>query len=253
MDQSRIRYHRNIVSHRLNHPRDVIVYLPQGYESRRKRYPVLYMQDGQNIIDPATSFAGVPWHVDVTADRLVHSRSIEEILIVGIYNSPDRNREYSATEQGHRYAAFVIHELKPLIDANYRTKPDREHTAVAGSSLGGLISFLFAWHYPEVFSKAACLSGSFFYRAGKMISDVETYVGAKKKIRVYLDVGSRERTLIPGYEKMVGILNDKGYLPGIDYEGSIAEGGEHNEASWGNRFWRALVFLFGKSSTRSVL
>jgi predicted alpha/beta superfamily hydrolase len=246
MHHDRIRIHHQFSSHRLKHARDILVFLPQGYAHRRKRYPVLYMQDGQNLIDPATAFGGVPWHIEKTIDRLTRSRKIPELIVVGIYNAPERTKEYAAGEIGHFYADFVIHELKPLIDRTYRTKPGREFTAAAGSSMGGLISFFFAWHYPEVFSRAACLSSSFFWRNSKMLYDVQIYQGPKKDIRIYLDVGTRERSLIPCFEKMVALLEEKGYIPDVDFLAHCEDGGEHNERSWGERFWRPLTFLFGK-------
>lgn len=246
MHSHRVRIHQHFQSHRLKHPRDILVFLPRDYGKRRKRYPVLYMQDGQNLIDPATAFGGVPWRIDQTIDRLTRSRKIPEIIVVGIYNTPDRTKEYAAGEIGHFYAQFVIHELKPFIDRSYRTKPGREFTAVAGSSMGGLISFFFAWHYPEVFSRAAGISSSFFWRNGKMIYDVEIYQGPKKDIRIYLDVGTRERSLVPCFERMVALLEDKGYVPGEDLLAHREEGGDHNERAWGERLWRPLTFLFGK-------
>ena len=209
------------------------------------------MQDGQNLIDPATAFLGNPWRIDVAIDRLVRQRKIPEIIVVGIYNTPDRIKEYSAGEAGHFYAQFVIHELKPFIDENYRTKPEREFTSVAGSSMGGLISFFFAWHYPEIFRNAACVSSSFFWRNNKMLYDVQVYQGPKKDIRIYMDVGTRERSLIAGFEKMANSLEEKGYVRNLDFVAHKEEKGEHNERSWGNRFWRPLQFLYGKHRQRS--
>ena len=153
------RYHRALRSPSLPSPRDVVVWLPPSYEKDlSKTYPVLYMHDGQNIVDPYASFAGADWRVDEVADSLIKVNSIEEIIVVGIYCTKDRVPEYSDMPLGRAYADFVVHSLKPMIDSTYRTKPDRKHTATMGSSMGGLISFLFAWWYPEVFSEAGCRS-----------------------------------------------------------------------------------------------
>lgn len=204
------------------------------------------MNDGQNLFDPAVAFLGNPWRIDLTIDRLTRSRKIPEIIVVGIYNTPDRLREYAGGEIGHFYAQFVIHELKPMIDRTYRTKSARKFTAIGGSSMGGLSSFFFTWHYPEVFSKAICMSSSFFWKNSKMIYDVQVYQGPEKDIRIYMDVGTRERSLLTSFDRMETALADKGYTPNEDFLANREEGGEHNESSWGARFWRPLLFLYGR-------
>src|SRR5262249_44323272 len=150
----------------LNNDRRLIVWLPPGYNTRQQRYPVLYMHDGQNLFDDATSFLG-EWHADETATMLIEQKRIEPIIIVGVENTgTSRLDEYTPTEgedrtgattrraggRGELYAQFLIQEVKPFIDANYRTLPDREHTAVAGSSLGGLISLYLGYQHGDVFS-----------------------------------------------------------------------------------------------------
>ena len=244
-----VRYHRALKSKSLTNPRDAIVWLPPSYEKEKsKRYPVLYMHDGQNIIDPSTSFAGFDWRIDEVVDSLIKTNSIEEIIVVGIYNTTYRGPEYSDTPIGRAYADFVVHGLKPMIDSIYRTKPDRKHTANMGSSMGGLISFLFSWWYPEVFSEAGCLSSAFLVDSNKILREVRNYSGSRKDIRIYLDDGSigLEAQLGPGYREMIGILESKGYVKGRDLEYFYDEGAEHNEQAWARRVWRPLVFMFGK-------
>ncbi|HTR80965.1 MAG TPA: alpha/beta hydrolase-fold protein [Bacteroidota bacterium] len=244
-----VKYLRGLRSPALRHPRDVIIWLPPSYEKNpSKKYPVLYMHDGQNIIDPLTSFGGLDWRVDEVADSLIEARSIEEIIIVGIYNTRDREQEYSDTPLGRAYADFVVHMVKPMIDSMYRTKPDKKNTAVMGSSSGGLISFLFAWWYPDIFSKAGCLSSAFLVDSNKIIKEVKAYAGPKKNIRIYLDNGSAgiDTLLKPGYDKMVRVLEEKGYVKGKDLEYFFDKGAEHNERAWARRVWRPLVFMFGK-------
>jgi predicted alpha/beta superfamily hydrolase len=244
-----VKYHRGLTHPKLRHPRDVIVWLPPSYEKdTRQRYPVLYMHDGQNIIDPSTSFLGADWRVDEVADSLIRAQKIEEIIVVGIYNSPDRNPEYSDTELGRAYADFVVHQLKPMIDSTYRTKPEAKNTAVMGSSMGGLISFLFVWWHPEVFSKVGCLSSAFLVDDNKILREVRAYTGPQKPIRVYLDDGSEglEARLKPGYDEMVALLLEKGYVKGADLEYFYDLGAEHNERAWARRLWRALGFVFGR-------
>ena len=244
-----VRYHRGLQGAGLNYARDVIVWLPPGYaKERNKRYPVLYMHDGQNIIDPSTSFIGYDWHMDEVADSLIKAGAIEEIIIVGISNSPDRTPEYSDTRLGRNYASFVVHTLKPLIDSTYRTKPDAANTAVMGSSMGGLISFLFSWWYPDVFSKAGCLSSAFLVDDKKTLEEVRDYNGSRKNIRIYMDCGTvdLEAQLRPGSEEMGKILEEKGYKRGPEFDYFRDDGAVHNERAWANRVWRPLTFLFGK-------
>jgi predicted alpha/beta superfamily hydrolase len=243
-----VRYHSQIEGEGLRYARDVIVWLPPSYESDpEKRYPVLYLHDGQNVIDPRTSYLGLDWRVDEIADSLIIEGAIREIIVVGCNNSPDRRDEYSDTKLGRAYAAFVIRRLKPMIDSQYRTLPDREHTAVMGSSMGGLISFLFVWWHPEVFSKAGCLSSAFEYDGGSIISEVQSSEKLPTDIRLYLDCGTidLDSRLLPGYERMRGILVSKGMVEGADLLGFVDEGATHNEPAWAGRLWRPLTFLFG--------
>jgi predicted alpha/beta superfamily hydrolase len=231
-------------------PRDVIVWLPPSYEKhRRKRYPVLYMHDGQNVFDPATSFLGVDWQVDEVADRLIRERKMQEIIIVAIYNTPDRRDDYSDTPKGRAYMRFIVEKLKPFIDQQYRTLPDRKHTAVMGSSMGGLISFLLVWNYPQVFSQAACLSPVFDHRdiSVNAVPLVETYVGPSKKIRIYMDNGvvGLDEQLQPGCDAMLRALQAHGFKLGRNLEWYRDPDAEHNERAWAKRVWRPLLFMYG--------
>ncbi|MDX1741687.1 MAG: alpha/beta hydrolase-fold protein, partial [Rhodothermales bacterium] len=143
-------------------PRDIVVWLPPGYEhDTTKRYPVLYGHDGQNLFNPMTSYTGIDWQLDEHVDSLSAAGRMAEIIMVGIYNTPERSEEYDVSDAGLAYLDFIVNRLKPHIDTKYRTLPDREHTAVMGASMGGTISFLALWKYPHVFSKAACVSPYF--------------------------------------------------------------------------------------------
>ncbi|MDZ7344281.1 MAG: alpha/beta hydrolase-fold protein, partial [candidate division KSB1 bacterium] len=244
-----VNYFHGVKSPKLRHPREVIVWLPPSYEkSKTRRYPVLYMHDGQNVFDPRTSFLGQDWRVDEIADSLIRANKMEEVIVVAIYNSPDRTLEYSDSELGRAYIDFLVNELKPMIDRTYRTKPEAKNTAVMGSSMGGLISFLCVWQRPDVFSQAGCLSSAFLWNDNKILREVGTDSSAKKPIRLYLDVGSSgvEARLKPGYEEMVKLLEAKGYKRGVDLEYFYDEGAAHNELAWAKRLWRPLLFMFGK-------
>ena len=243
-----VRYHHAIKSLALRYARDVVVWLPPSYSTTTTtRYPVLYVHDGQNVFDASTSAFGHEWRADEVADSLIRRHAIVEIIIVGIYNTRDRSKEYSDAEQGRNYADFVAHELKPFIDSTYRTQPDRRHTAVMGASSGGTISFLSVWWYPDVFSKAACLSSAFTPDVTNILEQVRTYTGPRKDIRVYLDMGSRgvDSSLKASTDAMFSLLKAQGYAEGVDLVMHYDKEADHNEQAWAARLHRPLIFLFG--------
>ena len=243
-----LRYHRGIKGEGLKYDRDVLVWLPPSYEKEpQRRYPVLYMHDGQNVFDPKTSFLGYDWRADEVADSMIRAGALEEIIIVGINNTPDRIEEYTHTPLGRNYAKFVVERVKPMIDSLYRTKSSRDNTAVMGSSLGGIVSLLFVWWYPDVFSMAGCLSTAIGpSRDGSLLQEMREYHGPKKNLRVYLDVGGLESSLIPVFNQFVTTLQDLGYQRGRDLEYFLDEGAQHNELAWAHRLWRPLKFFFGR-------
>ena len=228
-------------------PRDVIVWLPPGYETEEeKRYPALYMHDGQNIFDPLTAYTGVDWEADETATRLIKEGKMQEIIIVGVYNTEERLEEYSLTPQGRLYMDFLCNTLKPFIDKQYRTKPEREHTATMGSSMGGLISFLLVWYHSRVFSKAGCLSPSFIYNKSQAIKDFKKSRPPAENIRIYMDCGGvgGERWLYHGCKRMIRLLRKKGIKPGKYFRFYYDKDANHSEQAWGKRLWRPFLFLF---------
>ena len=239
----KVEYHRKFYSKILNNRRDIIVWLPPSYKKEiHRRYPVLYMQDGQNVVDPKTAYIGIDWQIDETATRLIKSGDLQEIIIVGIYNTPERLEEYSDSVKGKNYMKFMVEQLKPFIDKYYRTLNGEEYTAVMGSSMGGLISFLLAWNYPDVFGKAACMSSSFYYEGDKAINMVKNYTGEKKKIKIYIDHGEDG---LPRGQKMFCELTQKGYLIGTDIDYYYSPGADHTESEWAKRIERPLLFFFG--------
>ncbi len=242
-----VQYHRNMSGEGIR-PRDVIVWLPPSYNTTTRRYPVLYMHDGQNIFDPRTSFMGVDWQVDEVADSLIRAGKMQEVIVVGVNNSSDRTQDYSDTEKGRAYMNFLATKLKPFIDANYRTQPEREHTATMGSSMGGLISFLLVWHHPETFSQAGCLSPAFITPFDGAVQMIENYKGADKKIRLYMDNGgvALDSVLQSGCDAMLNALAQKGFMRGKNLEWFHDQKAEHNERAWARRVWRPLLFMFGK-------
>ena len=243
-----VKYYSNFTGKKVL-PRDIIVWLPPSYDSlANKYYPVLYMQDGQNIFDPSTSTFGVDWQVDETVDSLIKAGAINEIIIVGIYNTNFRSSEYSENDTGYAYLNFIKEELKPFIDSSYRTLPDKINTAIGGSSLGGLISFMMLWEDSDVFSKAACLSPAFKISDIDYVKAVKSYSGVKKNIKLYIDNGGigLEQKLKPGVDEMLAALKSKGYEEGKEIRYYQNENAEHNERAWSKRVWRFLEFFFSK-------
>jgi enterochelin esterase-like enzyme len=242
-----VKYHRRFKGEGLV-PRDIIVWLPPSYEKQKlKRYPVLYAHDGQNLFDPSTSSFGVDWQLDETSDSLIRQGKMREIIIVGIYNSSQRMKEYYTGDTGKTYLNFIVNDLKPFIDKTYRTLPDRENTASMGSSAGGLVSFMLVWEYNNIFSKAICISPAFFIRGLDYISPVLNSGLRRKDIKIYIDCGGSglDLILLTGTEKMLSALKKKGYREGKDYKWFFDKTGEHNEKSWARRLWRPLEFLYG--------
>jgi len=233
-------------------PRDIIILLPPSYEKNpHKRYPVLYMHDGQNIADPNTSAFGQDWRVDEVCDSLIKKGEIEEIIIVGIYNTADRYYEYSYLEKGKKYVDFIINKLKPLIDSNYRTFSDRENTAVMGSSMGGLISLIMGWEYSKYFSKAACLSPAIVYAKRQM--DYTPVLKDKKfpeySIKLYIDNGGLgiDSLLQFGVDKAIDILiKEREFKENENIFIFLDPKAEHNELAWSRRIYMPLKFFFGK-------
>lgn len=228
--------------------RTIRVYVPRGYDQHTwKRYPVLYMHDGQNLFLGMGAFGS--WNADTNAANLIRYGRLRELLIVGVDNTADRLREYTppgcspplgGSALGGRYATFLMHELKPVIDATYRTLPDPEHTGVLGSSMGGLISTWLGWSYPNVFRRVGAMSSSYFVCSPIPVPD------AKRPIRVYLDSGDSGTANdgLPGTIAERDDLVRNGYVFFDDLDHTIGYGHTHNEYWWDRRLPRCLTFLF---------
>lgn len=236
----------DIWSPQLRNRRYVDVYLPDSYDDGRRRYPVVYMQDGQNLSDPAIAFAGNTWRLDEGLPWLA-ARGIEPI-VVGIHNTPARLAEYSPFSDakhgggdGDRYARFLMDTLKPRIDASYRTRRDRDATVVAGSSMGGLISIFLFFRRPSPFGRVAAISPSIWF-GGRGILE---FVAAARQVRgrVYLDTGTSEGASTLANTRLLSrLLRRKGYRrDSLRY--LEAEGHQHREADWAWRLPQALEFL----------
>ena len=244
-----IEYHHEFYSIHLKNERDIIVWLPPSYFLSDKKYPVLYMHDGQNLFDPNTSFIGSDWKVDEVVNGLIKERMIEEIIVVGIYNTKDRLKEYNYFHPlGKKYAAFIIKELKPFIEENYRTSIKTSDSAIMGSSMGGLISFQLFWNFPDVFGRAACMSNSFWVDDKEIFNMVKVKSNKlNSKNKLYIDCGSEEKELIGDFQRMLKTLNKMKIKNTISFGSYIDEGSKHTENDWANRLFIPLRFLFGKS------
>lgn len=288
---------RSVESRQLGGARSVRIYLPPSYErAARRRYPVLYLHDGQNVFSSAGTnccFGWGSWELDKTADRLIAQGRISEIIMVGVDSSRARYKEYRGqlyegtgqrptsrskastntldNSRFEAYAKFLIQELKPLIDREYRTRKTAADTAVMGSSLGGLCSLALAWENPKVFGLAASLSGSFQVETRNFLQGVlEPYQARRKPFRVYIDSGTVDYTgddddrhdtdAVAAELRRIGWKEGKTLLhftdkhpltePELERAGlrrdkwAEALRSQHNELYWRLRAWRALEFLF---------
>jgi predicted alpha/beta superfamily hydrolase len=256
-----IRFHKSFHSNILNNDRDVVVYLPPDYEAHKeKHYPVFYLHDGQNLFDGATSFIpGQEWRADEAAQSLIAAGKVEPLIIVGIYNTgKDRIDEYTpAVDARYKmggkadlYGRLLVEELKPFIDAKYRTLKDARHTGLGGSSLGGLVSLYLGLKYPQVFGRLAVVSPSVWFADHQILHYVEA-LAKKPQVRIWLDIGTKEGRDAEEAQKTVSdtrllkeALIRKGWKTGSNLSYFEAEGAEHNERAWAARFESILKYLF---------
>jgi predicted alpha/beta superfamily hydrolase len=250
-----IRTHR-IHSRFLRTDRDIIVYLPPGYdEEPSRRYPVCYLQDGQNLFDAATAFGGNEWGVDETAEELIRGGQMEPIIIVGIYNAgAKRVNEYTHVRdsrgrggRARAYGQMVVRELLPLINSVYRTLTGPCDTALGGSSLGGLVTLYLGLQHRQTFGKLIVMSPSVWWARGDIFNQV-AHLEAKTGQSIWLDVGTAEGSDAVRTGRDVEALRDallkKGWRLGRDLAYCEDKGAEHNESAWGRRMHDALPFLF---------
>jgi enterochelin esterase-like enzyme len=280
-----LRYWRDVASPLLQHPRHVSIYLPPQYATNpTARFPVIYAHDGQNLFDPRIANTGVDWGVDEAMQALVAEGAIEPAIVVGIWSSPDRRFEYApagvltlmsdemkaaAAEEfpetlraGDAYLRFIVEELKPRIDREFRTRTGRESTFLMGSSMGALISIYGMAEHPDVFGGAAGLS--MHWPTG--ISDrnivqrqetwrpaiVAAYSAYFESRRldpsthlVWVDHGTGflDHLYVPYQEAMLPVLHDLGYVDGETLEARVYPGANHNETAWRARLREPLTFL----------
>ena len=251
--------------------RDVDVWLPPSYgRDPQRRYPVLYMHDGQNLFDPALGYTGVDWDIDGAMTRLIEAGDIRETIVVGVWNSPLRFAEYmprapvqtemvSSGIEGRLigraedirsdgYLHFLVDELKPFIDAQYRTLPGRDDTVVMGSSMGGLISLYAAAEYPDVFGGVGAVSTHWPACEGCVVDWLGAHLPDPRTHRLYFDhgTGGIDALYPPHQARMDAALRAGGYSEGQNAMTRRFEGADHNEAAWRTRVEIPLRFLLSR-------
>ncbi|OYU76854.1 MAG: esterase [Alphaproteobacteria bacterium PA3] len=264
--------------------RNVSVWLPADYGKSKRRYPVLYMHDGQNIFGASNAFGGQSWRVDLAMEARARAVAGSDAIVIGVWNTSTRRQDFSpagveaamddklrartAEEHGgpalsDGYLRFLVEELKPMIDRDYRTKPGKASTFIMGSSMGGLISLYGICEYPNVFGAAGCLSTHWTLLSAAesyskpdletpaMIQAFATYL--KRKLpkpgqnKIWMDHGTinLDSFYQPYQVAMDQVFKAQGWQQGKDFESRVYEGADHNEASWRSRLHEPLAFLMG--------
>ncbi len=245
---------RGFHSEILGNNREITIYLPPGYNSRdHLRYPVLYMNDGQNLFEQERAFIpGQHWRLAEAADEKIGGRTARPMIIAGIDNTPSRIDEYTPTNDTARhgggkaveYGRMIIEELKPILDAGYRTLPDVSNTALGGSSLGGLAAMYLGLTHPDVFGHLAVMSPSVWWDSRAILAEVDRF-NAPQRPRIWLDMGGRE-----GIEGLANarLLRDRllaaGWRNEDDFRYFEDRRADHSERAWAKRVPAVLEFLF---------
>ena len=245
---------RDFRSRFLPDPRDIFLYLPEAYLTEAHRhFPVFYLHDGQNLFDPHRAFIpGHTWRANSTTDDLTAAGLIEPVILVGIANTgiqrmpeytPDRDPRLGGG-QGALYAKLLIDDLKPKIDADYRTLPDASNTALGGSSLGGLISLAIGLQHPGIFGKLAVMSPSVWWNDRSILRLVSN-TNPRPNLRIWLDMGMAEGlNHLRDTDLLHTRLLTRGWHDGVDLAYLRVPDAQHNEDAWADRFGQALQFLF---------
>jgi predicted alpha/beta superfamily hydrolase len=231
-----------VPTHALGGERRVMVHLPPGYEAGNRAYPLLLMHDGQNLFDDATSYTGVKWAADETVDRLVRQGRMEPVIVAGVWNGPNRMREYHPERPlSKQYERFLVEELLPFLRQRYRLLSER--TGVAGSSMGGIVSLHLAERRRSVFTRAGVISPSIFASA-TVAEQLEKHPLPPGGRRIWMDMGTLEgaEATAPGLERLRNALVRAGWGPELSFV--IAQDGRHHEWDWSRRLPDVLAFLY---------
>ena len=272
--QGRLIYWTDVSSAHLGPKRHVEVWLPPGYDTdSTTRYPVLYMHDGQNLFDPRIANTGTDWGVDEAVVRLVKQGVMSAIIVVGVWSTSARSSEYSPWHGAPEYARFLIDELMPRVNREFRTLTGPEHTAAMGSSMGGLLSFYLVTHHPGAFGACGCMSTHFPLSEDVaahvlnipargvpdttpyVIRDIRAGLKAPRGARYWFDYGSLslDSAYGPSHAIVGDWLRGQGLVEGRDFVIRRYEGATHNEASWRARLADVLTFLYGQKALTGTL
>lgn len=254
----------------LTNKRTIRVYLPENYFNSSEYYPVIYAQDGQNLFFDQNN--EMKWDLDKSIEKLTKEGIIKDVVVVGIdHMGVDRITEYTPFPfssygggKGKLYGEFLVKELKPFIESNFRVKTNREDVAVMGSSLGGLISLYIGMWYPEEFGIIGSVSPSYWWGLDKNLAEVSNSIKSLKTQKIYIDMGYREQStmfkeknargisnVIYTTKEMFLLLQKNGSYPNLLYIEDLA--GEHNELNWKRRITNFLVFAFSKKKLSQEL
>jgi pimeloyl-ACP methyl ester carboxylesterase len=252
-------YWQNVESQHLDHKRHVGIWLPPGYDDDSDtRYKVIYMHDGQNLFDPRLSFAGIDWGVDEAMMRGIEAGRFEPAIVVGVWNSPDRSPEYSPWHGAPDYARFLIEELMPRVDAEFRTLAGPHNTSVMGSSMGGLLSYYLVKNHPNAFGACGCVSTHFALSESDfslfggddipyIVRDIEDGDTVPKGVRFSFDYGTEtlDTTYEEDHKPVREWLLGQGLVEGQDFQIRKYEGAAHSEAEWRARVEDQLEWILG--------
>jgi predicted alpha/beta superfamily hydrolase len=253
---------RDFHSEILNDDRNLIVYLPPGYDlDFFNRYPVLYMLDGERYFKERREESKYLWSMKKTLDRLIKEGSMDKMIVVGVYSTENRtdqytpsfDEEYQAGGQVQDFTRFLIEELKPAMDKKYRTLSDAEYTGIAGSSLGGLASLYIGWNHPEVFSKIGALSPSLWWNNYEIKQIINSNQEGEKDIKIWMDTGKSddvlnspvsEKELVKETEGLKELFISNGFVPEKNISLTMIEKHEEPEQELDQRLEKLLHFLY---------
>ena len=266
--QGRLVYWTDVRSAFLGPTRHVEIWLPPGYDSATStRYPVLYMHDGQNLFDPRIANTGIDWGVDEAVMRLVGRGVIPPVIVVGVWSTVERGPEYSPWHGAPAYARFLIEELMPRVNAEFRTLTGPANTAVMGSSMGGLLSYYLVTYHPDRFGACGCVSTHFPFSekvvadylrdtarvtppdtVPYIVRDIERGLRVPRGARYWFDYGGLglDSAYGPTHAVVRAWLAGQGLVEDRDFVIRRYADATHNEASWRARLDDPLTFLFGK-------
>ncbi len=261
-------YWQDFPSTILGPDRHVSIWLPPGYDQdTERRFKVLYMSDGQNLFDPRIANTGVDWGVDEAVTALVEEGAIEPVIVVGVWSTAMRGPEYSPWHGAPDYARFLINELMPRVNAEFRTLTGPENTSHMGSSMGGLLSFYLVTKHPDVFGACGCVSTHFPLSAAAaarflpmagppedpdetpyILKDIEAGLTIPAGARLWFDFGTEglDAQYPPTHEAVRKLLTAQGHKAGESFVIRAYDGADHNETSWRARLKDPLRFLYGR-------